>query len=290
MDSQSEHKQTHYADDGSEYHGAEALAAFDAQLDKEQARREKFAREHPKQWAEYAKRKAAAMRRFQRDRKRQAKVEAFQVARDRGERASLDLSAEWTRAHAAPTHTPKGRAPRAAQNTRSRGSRRGDRSSSSSSDDPDPEPEPRVCECGCEASLDNLRADARFLNAAHRGRAFRAAQDEEDFAPVARGPRPCDACPHPATLPDEDGDPVCVVCATLVGTPSSPNGHEAMLGHMITDGEGQRRRVPRKRWIGPGRWGGLTTRLPSDAAMRPRPVQIQTSGAGCGRRRGKGAR
>ncbi|HKH14524.1 MAG TPA: hypothetical protein VKA47_07705 [Solirubrobacterales bacterium] len=73
-----------------------------------------------------------------------------------------------------------------------------------------------------------------------------------------------------ATLPDEDGDPVCLVCGTLVGTPSPPNGHEAYFAHMITDGDGQRRRIQRPRRLGPGRWGGLRTRLPSDPAERAR--------------------
>jgi len=73
-----------------------------------------------------------------------------------------------------------------------------------------------------------------------------------------------------ATLPDEDGDPVCLVCGTLVGTPSPPNGHEAYFAHMITDGDGQRRRIQRLRRLGPGRWGGLRTRLPSDPAERAR--------------------
>ena len=170
--------------------------------------------------------------------------------------------------------TPQGRAPRAATNTHRRGSRRGERSRSSSSDDPDPDAEPRACEW-CGASIEHRRAGARHCSAAHRARAWRAAQRVEPFEPLASVPRPCDACPHLATLPDEDGDPICVVCGTLVGAPSSPNGHEAIFAHMVTDGEGQRRRVARRRRLGPGRWGGLVTRLPSDAAMRPRPVHYK---------------
>jgi hypothetical protein len=263
---------------------------FDEELQSQQKLREKFAREHPKQWAEYARRKEAAMRCFDRDRMRKAKVAAFRTARERGERASLDLSAEWTRAHVEPARVPQGRAPRAAGNEHRRGSRRGERSRSSSSDDPDPEPEPRVCECGCGAPLDHLNADARFLNAAHRARTYRAAQKEEGFEPLSSIPRPCDACPHPATLPDEDGDPVCVVCGMLLGTPSRPNGHEVVLALMVTDGDGQRRRVLRRRHIGAGRWGGLTTRLPSDAAMRPRPVQYKRAAPGVAADRWRGDR
>lgn len=169
--------------------------------------------------------------------------------------------------------TQRGHAPRVSNGRHRRGSRRGTRSSSSSSDDPGGEPDldhaARVCRCGCGQSIEHLRADAKFLNAAHKSRAFRRAQSEEGFEPLAVIPRPCDDCPHPTTLPDEDGDPVCVLCGVLVGTPSRPNGYEVVLGLMITDADGQYRRKLRRPQKPRGRWSGLCTRLPSDPPVRP---------------------
>jgi hypothetical protein len=172
----------------------------------------------------------------------------------------------------------QGHAPRPATNERSRGSRRGERATSSSSDDPDPELEPhRTCGCGCGASLDHLRSHASFLNGTHRMRTLRALRVEQDelvLQPIAAAAitRPCSACRHSATSPDEDGDPVCVLCGTLVGTPSSPNGYDETLRDMVTDAEGQSHKRRRKRQLGLGRWGGLITRLPSDPAVRAQPV------------------
>ena len=161
--------------------------------------------------------------------------------------------ARTTTTPAAARTRSQGRAPRAATNQHRRGSRRGERASSSSSDDPDPDPGPhRTCECGCGASLDHLRSDARSLNGTHRMRALRryeAERDELILQPIAAAAitRPCNACPHAATLPDEDGDPVCVSCGTLIGAQSSPNGYEAVLALMVTDGDGQHRRLHRGR-------------------------------------------
>jgi hypothetical protein len=147
-----------------------------------------------------------------------------------------------------------GHAPKPATNGRARGSRRGTHASSSS-DDPDPEPEPhRTCECGCGESVDHLKAGARFLNGSHRVRAFRRAQAERDDAVqptvtvTTQARKPCSDCRHPAAslLPDEDGDPICALCGTLVGRPSPPNGHAVVLGLMVTDADGQFRRKPRK--------------------------------------------
>jgi hypothetical protein len=147
----------------------------------------------------------------------------------------------------------RGHAPRRATNGRTRGSRRGTRSSSSSSDDPDeadPEPPGRTC-AWCGGSLEGKRADALYCGDAHRLAAHRHTHAERDLvrnpAPVADLSRPCDKCPHLTTVPDEEGDPVCILCGTLVGVPSPPNGHRAILGLMVTDADGQYRRLHRKR-------------------------------------------
>ena len=176
------------------------------------------------------------------------------------------------------SHTGRrsGRAARPATNERRRGGRRGERATSSSSDDPDGDAEPhRTCQCGCGASLDHKRRNARYLSHTHAVRAHRAAEREEwQKAPapvVSERHRP--TCAHSFTVPDLDGDPVCIACGALIGTPSSPNGHELVLALMVTDADGQRYRVLRKRHIGSGRWGGLATRLPSDAVVRPQPVR-----------------
>ena len=52
---------------------------------------------------------------------------------------------------------------------------------------------------------------------------------------------------------------------------TSPNGYEAVFALMITDADGQHRRLHNKRRSGTGRWGGLVTRLPSDPKVRPQP-------------------
>lgn len=103
----------------------------------------------------------------------------------------------------------------------------------------------RVC-VGCGGSIDHLRPQATTCSAA-----CRQAKHRRRARPLAPGPISRPTCAHPATLPDEDGDPVCIFCGTLVGTPSRPNGHEVTLGHMVTDADGQYRRLHRKPRVHP---------------------------------------
>src|SRR5262245_53749755 len=92
------HTFTFIASDGTELHGAAAIAALNDQIDQQQQLRERLARERPRQWAQYAKAVEERNRRFEQDPRRKQKVAEFREARRRGEAASLDLSAEWTRA------------------------------------------------------------------------------------------------------------------------------------------------------------------------------------------------
>jgi hypothetical protein len=217
--SSEQHNQTLIADDGTELYGAEAVAAFSREVDAQQEQRQRFAREHPEEWARYCNLKGY--------------VDAPLMAAVR-------------------RRAPRGRAPRVATNMRHRGSQRGTRSASSSSDDPgDSDPEPRrICACGCGASIEHKAKQARFLSHAHAVRAGRAAEREEPsrgFTPLEAPRRP--ACPHPCTVPDEDGDPICLVCGTLVGRPSSPNGFDKLLALMVTDEHGLYRRLRRRQTI-----------------------------------------
>src|SRR5215204_291861 len=129
---------------------AQNVSALNREIDEQQAIRQRFAREHPLEWARYC------------HAKRYVDAPPLPPSQARGIAVGQD----------------RGRAPRAATNGHRRGSRRGERSRSSSSDDPDPDPEPRVCECGCGASLEHLNADARVLSTACRGRVFRRRKAE----------------------------------------------------------------------------------------------------------------
>jgi hypothetical protein len=211
--------------------------------------------------------------------------------------------------------SPQGRAPRAAQNTRGRGSRRGDRARSSSSDDPDPDPEPRVCECGCGAPLEHKNADASFLDDAHRARAWRRDQAERklvrsDAQLALAAPRAVRSCVcGGATFDDPEGDPVCASCGRFVDPShlASPNGWDARLAefaYLAThrwDGDAWVRVYEhRDRVDPPGNDGGLQTRLLGerrrrafdDRAYRVPPARsgglTHNAGAGDSRRPQKG--
>ena len=210
----------------------------------------------------------------------------WEAGRFRGLRRDIghgpETADEWRRR----TRPANGHAPRTGDNERQHGSKRGDRSSSSSSDDPDPDPEPRTCEW-CGASIEHLKRGARYCpGSVCRAAAWRA-PPEEAFEPLTSVSRPCDKCPHLATLPDEDGDLICVQCATLVGTPSSPNGYEAVFALMITDADGQYRRLHSKRRRGTGHHFRRTPRSNSSLA-RSRQDQQTTTPSSSTAARGKG--
>ena len=167
--------------------------------------------------------------------------------------------------------TPQGRAPRPATNTRTRGSKRGTRASSSSSDDPEPDPNPRICEW-CGGPIDpRKRRDARHCKDAHKSAARRARKKDENERALAPAPVKACKCGCCVSLEDPDGDRVCSSCGRYANPThlTSPNGYEAVFALMITDADGQYRRLHNKRRQGTGRWGGLVTRLPSDPKVRP---------------------
>ena len=144
-----------------------------------------------------------------------------------------------------------GRAPRLATNTHTRGSRRnGSDPRAGPSDDPDDESDglarTRTCGCGCGRDISHRAPQARFHSDACRMRDQRRRADPaEAVVPPPAKPR----CPHPAAarIEDQDGDPVCLLCGTLVEHRGRVNGHDATLAEMRTDADGQDRRAPRKR-------------------------------------------
>ena len=216
--------------------GKTALATFDRHVEKKQEQRQRFAREHPKDWARFCR------------------------------------AREYVDAPAAPQGTPEGHAPRSATNARARGSKRGMRASSSSSDDPEPDPNPRICEW-CGGPIDpRKRRDARHCKDAHKSAARRARKKDENERALAPAPVKACKCGCCVSLEDPDGDRVCSSCGRYANPThlTSPNGYEAVFALMITDADGQYRRLHNKRRQGTGRWGGLVTRLPSDPRSDPK--------------------
>lgn len=53
-------------------------------------------------------------------------------------------------------------------------------------------------------------------------------------------------CGHDAAILDPDGQRVCLACGRPKGPSPKPNGFNDMVGYMITDGDGQYRRVQRR--------------------------------------------
>ena len=281
--------------------------AFDQELDRQQELRQRFAREHPQEWARYCRAKGYVDA---------PPVRPRQTSAPRG-------------------HAPsRGHAPREGQNEHRRGSRRGDRARSSSSDDPDPDPEPRTCEW-CGASIEDLNADARHCGGAHRashhrarkkGEAEEVAEDrrlsgqraaEEVVAQrhalwtltnladrangavadraaldraivdaaellaraeehVGREELPTElelcGCDRPMRYLDEGGDPCCLWCARFL---AAPTGCDRGTSHLRSPLGSLTRRASRA-----VRWGGLLSRLSSDPPERRRPITYVRNGSG----------
>ncbi len=285
-------------DDGQHLTGEAARAAFDQELDKQQELRQRFAREHPREWVRYCQAKGYA-----------------------------DAPPQ--------TSAPRGHAPREGQNEHRRGSRRGGRARSSSSDDPDgSDPEPRTCEW-CGAPIDRLNVDARHCSDAHRARHHRARKKSEakeiaedrrlsgqraaeevvaqrhalwtltnladrangavadraaldraivDTAEllaraekqVGREELPTElelcGCDRPMRYLDEGGDPCCLWCARFLAAPTGCDGGTSHLRSPLGS--------LTRRASSPARWGGLLTRLPSDPPERRRPITYLRNGSG----------
>ena len=176
-------------------------------------------------------------------------------------RARSQTADEWRRR----TRPAAGHAPRTGDNDHQRGSKRGDRSSSSSSDDPDPDPEPRRSECGCGASIDHLRADARYLDD-HRVREWHRRQAELELIRdpaqvdpdvVRTAPCSCADCRHARNGGDAVDLEVLAVWIEQIGDhhlqsrskperpPRLTNGAEPIV---VIDADGTRTEISPQRW------------------------------------------
>lgn len=141
-------------DDGEEFAGQEALDAFNRRIEEQQEARQRFTRERPLEWACYC--------------------------HARGYADAPSLPPSQVRRLAA----TQGRAPRAAQNDRRRGSRRGQRAKSSSSDDPggdDSDEDDRRCiHCGGPIPEDR-RTGTGFCSDRHRTYFHRRRKTEREL-------------------------------------------------------------------------------------------------------------